>query len=274
MADRDGTFGAQRVLLAVDDKFGKYSSDAYGEITADAVKKKDAALVFLPASIQGRDVAAHVSGRLDAGLASDCCGLSYEGGKLTAIRSVYSGQAIATVEIDSTPVVATLRKNNFPAEETGGSPEVEKISTDLSPKAVSKDVIKSESKSLDVTEADIIVAGGRGLKDAKNFELIHNLTNALGAAVGASRAVVDDGWIGHDNQVGQTGKVVSPTLYIACGISGAIQHLAGMTTSKCIVAINKDAEAPIFKISDYGIVADLFDVLPSLTEEVKKLKSE
>src|SRR6185436_7791752 len=166
--------------------------------------------------------------------------------------------------------------NVFPAENPSGAGAPETVSIDVSdvkPRARVVRFVGSSEETVDVAEAEIIVSGGRGLKGPENFPLVFELAKALGAGVGASRAVVDAGWIDHDHQVGQTGKTVSPTLYVACGISGAIQHLAGMRTSKCIVAINKDPEAPIFKLADYGIVGDLFSIVPALAQEVRKLKS-
>jgi electron transfer flavoprotein alpha subunit len=198
-----------------------------------------------------------------------------DGGTLTATRPVYSGKAFATLDGAGKPTVVTLRPNVFAAETVGGAAEIEALQAVPGEiRAVVKEILAKESGELDVAEADVIVTGGRGIKGPENFALIHELAKLLGAAVGASRAVVDAGWIEHSHQVGQTGKVVSPSLYIACGVSGAIQHLAGMSSSKIIVAINKDAEAPIFKVADYGIVGDLFQVVPALIEEVRKLKAE
>ncbi|UCF80763.1 MAG: electron transfer flavoprotein subunit alpha/FixB family protein [Acidobacteriota bacterium] len=275
-AARLGEFGSDRVLCAVGENLEKYSSDAYAGIVADAVKKAEADIVLFPATLQGKDVAARVSGKLRAGLASDCTEVWVEGDALHAKRPIYSGKVIAAVKFTGSPQMAALRKNVFPLLDpprAGFAPEVETYTPELPEiKAHAKAFTESEKKTLDVSEADIIVSGGRGLKEPKNFEMLFELADALGAAVGASRAVVDAGWIGHGHQVGQTGKVVSPSLYIACGLSGAIQHLVGIGTSKCIVAINKDPEAPIFKVADYGIVADLFEVVPALTEEIKKLR--
>ncbi|MGH9141425.1 MAG: electron transfer flavoprotein subunit alpha/FixB family protein, partial [Thermoanaerobaculia bacterium] len=187
---------------------------------------------------------------------------------------VYSGKAFATVEITGTPAVATTRINAFPAEESGGGvAEVVEITSPQDSKTKVVETKVSEADELSIVEADIIVSGGRGLKEAANFSLIRDLAHAIGGAVGASRATVDAGWIDHQHQVGQTGRVVSPNVYIAAGISGAIQHLAGMSSSKHIIAINKDGEAPIFRIADLGVVGDLFTIVPALTEEVKKAKA-
>jgi electron transfer flavoprotein alpha subunit len=188
---------------------------------------------------------------------------------------VYSGKAFATVDITSKPAIATCRPNAFPAEESGGgAAEVVNVNVaSIEAKAKLIETKIPEAGELSIAEADIIVSGGRGLKEASNFSHIRDLAHAIGGAVGASRATVDAGWIDHQHQVGQTGRVVSPNLYIAAGVSGAIQHLAGMSSSKHIVAINKDPEAPIFRIADLGVVGDLFAILPALTEEVKKAKA-
>jgi electron transfer flavoprotein alpha subunit len=275
-AARLGEFGSDRVLCAVGEHLEKYSSDAFAGIVADAVKKAEADIVLFPATLQGKDVAARVSGKLQAGLASDCTEVWFEGDALHAKRPIYSGKVIAVVKFRGSPQMAALRKHVFPLLDpprTGFAPEVETYTPELPEiKAYAEAFVESEKKVLDVSDADIIVSGGRGLKEPKNFDILFKLADALGAAVGASRAVVDAGWIDHAHQVGQTGKVVSPSLYIACGLSGAIQHLVGIGTSKCIVAINKDPDAPIFKVADYGIVADLFEVVPALTEEIKRVK--
>jgi electron transfer flavoprotein alpha subunit len=212
---------------------------------------------------------------LNVGVVSDVDRLEWTGGKLRARRPVYSGKAFATVEVSSTPAIATTRPNAFNAEEAGGgAAEVVQIVAPASDDKVKLIETKtSEAGELTIAEADIIVSGGRGLKEAANFSLIRDLAHAIGGAVGASRATVDAGWIDHQHQVGQTGRVVSPNLYIAAGVSGAIQHLAGMSSSKHIVAINKDPEAPIFRVADLGVVGDLFHVVPALTEEVKKAKA-
>jgi electron transfer flavoprotein alpha subunit len=201
--------------------------------------------------------------------------VTIEGGSFVAVRPVYSGKAMATVDAGSSkPIVVTLRPNVFAAEAGAGTAAVETLPAIAAPiRAVVREVVAAGGGELDVAEANIIVSGGRGMKGPENFAMLQELAHVLGGAVGASRAAVDAGWIEHSHQVGQTGKVVSPSLYLACGISGAIQHLAGMSSSKVIVAINKDAEAPIFKVADYGVVGDLFQVVPALTAEIKKLKA-
>jgi len=204
--------------------------------------------------------------------------LRVDGGRLVAWRPVYSGKARAEVDCGAATLqIATTRPNVFAAEADASAPEpgVEALDLgDVAPRAKVLRVETSESRELDVSEADVIVSGGRGIKGPENWPIIRDLQQALGAALGASRAVVDAGWIDHQHQVGQTGKVVSPTLYVACGISGAIQHLAGMGTSKVIVAINKDAEAPIFKVATYGVVGDLFQIVPEFAKAVRALKHE
>jgi len=187
---------------------------------------------------------------------------------------VYSGKVFATVEVSGTPAIATTRPNAFPAEEAGGgTAEVVNVTSAAADRVKVVETKIPEAGELSIAEADIIVSGGRGLKEATNFSVIRDLAHAIGGAVGASRATVDAGWIDHQHQVGQTGRVVSPNVYIAAGVSGAIQHLAGMSSSKHIIAINKDPEAPIFRIADLGVVGDLFQILPALTEEVKKAKA-
>jgi electron transfer flavoprotein alpha subunit len=208
-----------------------------------------------------------VAAKVGAGLASDCVGLEARSGKLVARRPMYAGKAYATVEWGGEPQMATLRPNVFPLGEKDASRKAEVVrGAALASSRARVTAVKATTQGkVQLTEAQVIVSGGRGLKGPEHFHLVESLAEALGAAVGASRAVVDAGWVDHQMQVGQTGKTVSPTLYVACGISGAIQHLAGMSTSKCIVAVNKDADAPIFKVANYGILGDVFDILPKLT---------
>jgi electron transfer flavoprotein alpha subunit len=270
-----GAFGAATVFVADEEILASYSAEGYAAAVKAAVEKLDPDAIFLAATILGRDLSGRLAARLGTGCLADVTEINFQDGAFVAVRPVYSGKALATVDGGAgRPVIVTLRPNVFAAEEGQGQAAVESLPpVGVTPRAVVKQVIAAEGGEIDVAEADVIVSGGRGLKGPENFALIKGLADALGAAVGASRAAVDAGWIEHAHQVGQTGKVVSPSLYVACGISGAIQHLAGMSSSKIIVAINKDAEAPIFKVADYGIIGDLFQVVPAMTEEIKKLKS-
>ncbi|MBW1667405.1 MAG: electron transfer flavoprotein subunit alpha/FixB family protein [Deltaproteobacteria bacterium] len=271
-----GHYGADRVLVADDARLGTYTTDAYVPVISEAVKANDPAILLLGASFQGKDLAARLSAHLGVGMAQDCTGFSIEDGNLIAIRPIYAGKAYAKVTFqDSWPQMATARPNVMPVNEPDTSRSAEIMDAEfnlddsvLKTKVV--DVSKDESGRVDLTEAEKIVSGGRGMKGPENFKILEELADLIGATVGASRSAVDAGWRPHSDQVGQTGKVVSPNLYIACGISGAIQHLAGMSTSKVIVAINKDPDAPIFQKADYGVVDDLFKIVPVLTNEVKK----
>ena len=275
IASETGRCGAAKLHVASDAQLDAYTTDGWTSAAKLAVESSGAAIVILSATSAGRDLAPRLAARLGVGVASDVVGLEWAGGKLRARRPVYSGKAFATVEIDGAPAIATCRANAFPAEDAGGAPsEVSTLAWSAGEtKARLVEVKVPETTEVSLADADIIVSGGRGLKDAANLAMINDLAHALGAATGASRAIVDDGWIDHHHQVGQTGRVVSPNLYIAIGISGAIQHLAGMSSSKHIVAINKDGEAPIFRIADLGVVGDLFQIVPALTEEVKKAKA-
>jgi electron transfer flavoprotein alpha subunit len=271
-----GAYGADRLLTVDAPHLELFSSQAYGACLAQAAKEFDAAVVLVPCTVMGKDVAARAAARLGTACASDLVEVEVEAdGTLRGKRPVYSGKAIARVSIpEARPAMATLRPNVFPLGEAqeGRSAEVTSIDPPVSEAELASRTVRlnrPEQAELDVAEATVIVSGGRGVKGPEHFSLIKQLADALGGAVGASRAVVDSGWIEHKHQVGQTGKVVSPSLYIACGISGAIQHLAGMSSSKVIVAINKDPEAPIFKVADYGIVGDLFEVVPALLEALK-----
>ena len=270
-----GAYGAGKVFVADDANLALYSAEGYGEAVAKAVEVAAPAAVFFAGTAMGRDLAPRVAAILGVGALADVVALEKDGDRFVARRPVYSGKAFATVDsAGSTPQVISLRPNVFAAEETGGSADVVALDgLSLAIRAVVKELVDTGGGDLDVAEADIIVSGGRGLKGPENFALIRSLAEALGGAVGASRAAVDAGWIPHKHQVGQTGKVVSPSLYIAAGISGAIQHLAGMSSSKIIVAINKDPDAPIFKIADYGIVGDLFEIVPRIAEEVRSLRA-
>ena len=266
-------YGADVILTAEAPTLASYSSDAFAAVLADAVKAKGATVLLAAATAVGKDVAPRAAARLGAGYASDVTGLSMVDGKLQAVRPVYAGKAFATTTFASAVQVATTRPNVFPATEKAAGGAAEALATPAGDfKSMVKEILAKASGKVDLSEANVIVSGGRGMKDGANFKILEELADALGGVVGASRAAVDAGWgLPHSMQVGQTGKVVSPTLYIACGISGAIQHIAGMSGSKFIVAINKDPEAPIFKLADYGIVGDLFEVVPELTKAAKAL---
>ncbi len=267
-----GRYGAKKLYVA---GVGEYNTEVYAAALQQAITQMQPAIVLLGGTSNGRDLAPRIAARLNVGVASDVDRVEWTGGKIRARRPVYSGKAFATVEVSGVPAIATTRPNAFPADESGGAAAeiIEVAAPAMQPKAEVLEMKTPEAGELTIAEADIIVSGGRGLKEAANFSLIRDLAHAIGGAVGASRATVDAGWTDHQHQVGQTGRVVSPNLYIAAGISGAIQHLAGMSSSKHIVAINKDPEAPIFRVADLGVVGDLFQILPALTEEVKKART-
>jgi electron transfer flavoprotein alpha subunit len=272
VAAEAGRYGAKKLYVA---DAGVYATETYAAALQQAITQAKPTIVLFGGTSNGRDLAPRVAARLNAGVASDVDRLEWSDGKLRARRPVYSGKAFATVDVSSNPALATTRPNAFPPEESGGgAAEIVAIALPaVEAKAKLLETKAPDASELSIAEADIIVSGGRGLKEAANFSLIRDLAHAIGGAVGASRATVDAGWIDHQHQVGQTGRVVSPNLYIAAGISGAIQHLAGMSSSKHIVAINKDPEAPIFRVADLGVVGDLFQIVPALTEEVKKAKT-
>ena len=277
LGDDVARFGADRVLVADGDVFENFTVDAYLKAAVKAVAASAPRIVLMGASVVGKDLAPALASATSSALLTDVTSIATADGRVTVDKPIYAGKAIATVSASSDTVVATLRPNVFePAvAKEGKTAPVEVIDagvTEADLRAVVKEVLAKASEKLDLTEADIIVSGGRGLKGPENWHLVEGLANAVGGVIGASRAVVDAGWRPHEEQVGQTGKTVNPKLYIAIAISGAIQHLAGMRTSKCIVAINTDAEAPIFKVADYGIVGDAMQVVPVLTEELKKLR--
>ncbi len=265
-----GRYGAEQVVFYKNAQLENYSADGYARIVAEAVKERQADVLLMGATSTGKDLGPRVASILNAAMATDCIHVEMEGDNLKLIRPMYAGKVQATIRLTSAVKVVTVRPNVYQASE---APVTAKVDTkEVSApdfKTVVKEIVSGAKGKLDVTEANIIVSGGRGMKGPENWHLIEDLAQLLGAATGASRAAVDAGWRPHDEQVGQTGKTVSPSLYIAVGISGAIQHLAGMSSSKYIVAINKDPDAPIFKLADYGIVADLFDVVPRMIEELK-----
>jgi electron transfer flavoprotein alpha subunit len=275
LADELASYGAQQVHVFEDASFTPYATEAHARAFAQVITKTKPAVVLVPFTAMGKDLAPRVAARVGTGLASDCVALSVEGGRLVGRRPIYAGKAYATVSWAGEPQMATLRPNVFAVGTPDASRKAEVVTEtcDASARAKVTEVRASAAGKVQLTEAQVVVSGGRGLKGPEHFHLVEELADAMGAATGASRAVVDAGWVDHSLQVGQTGKTVSPSLYVACAISGAIQHLAGMSSSKYIVAINKDPEAPIFSIADYGIVGDLFEVVPALTQAVKNLKS-
>ena len=256
-------YGADKILVADDPGLADYTTSAYTNVIADLIQSTDPAVVVIGASAQGKDLSARLAARLDAGLAMDCTGVKIDGGKLTCTRPMFGGKIFADVEFDSAIQIVAIRPNVMDIVESAKDGAIEKPAVQLG--EVKTTVVEKSMDTgdkIELTEADVVVSGGRGT--AGNFGAIEELAAAFGGAVGASRSAVDEGWRPHSDQVGQTGKVVAPDLYIAVGISGAIQHLAGMKDSKVIVAINKDDEAPIFQVADYGLVADLFQALPEL----------
>ncbi len=274
LVDTLGSYGASAVHLADADSLALYSTEGYAAAAARAADACGAKVLVFSATAMGKDLAPRVAARRDALFLADVVAAAIEGDRLVASRPQYAGKALWKVSVPATNCVLTSRPNVFAASESPVTPETVPVDvSDVTPRAVVTAFHATEGEVIDVAEADVIIAGGRGLKGPENFPLVFNLAKAFGGAVGASRAVVDAGWIDHEHQVGQTGKTVAPGLYIAAGISGAIQHLAGMRTSKRIVAINPDADAPIFKIADYGIVGDALQILPKLTDAVAAAKS-
>lgn len=269
-----GNYGVQSVVLAQHELLGSYSSTATAEALAQYARSIDADIIIVSGNATGKEIAPRLSVKLKAGLLPDCIALSGDTTSIAATRPVYAGKAHITVHSASGKAIIALRPNVFTAKQiSSDAATITAFSPNLEARHARVQVISTMKNegTLDVAEADIIVSGGRGMKGPEHFPLVEQLASTLGAAVGASRAVVDAGWRPHGEQVGQTGKTVSPSLYIACGISGAVQHLAGMSSSKCILAINKDKDAPIFKVADYGIIGDVFEVLPKLDATLKAM---
>lgn len=277
--DRLDGLGAVEVLVADHPDLAHYSALAYTRALSAIVQQADPRIVLLAASFMGRDLAPRVAIRTNAALATDCTELEIdEAGALRVRRPIYNGKAFNQVHFNpARRQMASVRPNAYSAP-AGGGPKAERVAVAFAPdpgdgRQATKEIVRTGGAEKDVTEAAIVVSGGRSLKSAENFKILFDLAHVLDAAVGASRAACDAGYQPHSRQVGLTGKTVTPNLYIACGISGAIQHLAGMRGSRRIVAINKDPEAPIFKVADYGLVGDLFQVVPMLTEEVKRVRA-
>jgi electron transfer flavoprotein alpha subunit len=273
-ANEVASFGASEVHMFKDASFDQYNPELFTAMMSQAVAEIQPTVILASASSLGRDLFPRVAAHLNTGVLSDCTELTITGDDLSVRKPVYSGKAFAKMGFENSPVkIVLMRANQLPIEapQAGATANVKEhtlAKPDL--KTLIKDIVKGTSEKLDLTEANIIVSGGRGLKEASNFKMLNELADVLGATVGASRAVVDAGWVSHEMQVGQTGKTVAPTLYIAVGISGAIQHLAGMSGAKVIVAINNDPNAPIFQKATYGLVGDAFEIVPKLTEEFKK----
>jgi electron transfer flavoprotein alpha subunit len=266
--------GATEVIFTKDAAYDSYNPELFTAALAEAIQTTGASLVLASASSTGKDLFPRVAARVQAGVVSDGTEITLNGEDVKVKKPLYAGKCFATAQFENTSIkIVLMRANqlNVAAADTSKSAAMtEHNFAKPSLKTLIKEIVKGASEKLDLTEANIIVSGGRGLKEAGNFKMLEDLASVLGATVGASRAVVDAGWVGHSMQVGQTGKTVAPTLYIAVGISGAIQHLAGMSGSKVIVAINNDANAPIFQKATYGIVGDAFEIVPKLTEEFRK----
>lgn len=273
LKDQAGKFGASQLHVFADSKADGYNSEIFTAAVVQVLKEVSPQLVLAAASSTGKDLWPRVSAKMDAALATDCVGLKISGTTVEVRRPVYSGKCFMNASLENSSLkIVTMRPNQLPVSESAVSCSVkEHALPSLSLKTILENVVRGTSEKLDLTEANIIVSGGRGMKEAGNFKLLNDLADVLGATVGASRAVVDAGWVPHEMQVGQTGKTVAPSLYIAVGISGAIQHLAGMSGSKVIVAINNDSNAPIFQKATYGIVGDFAEVIPALTEEFRKV---
>jgi len=276
MGQELAAYGAKKVYILENPALNQYNTLAFVKVLADLIGQAKPEILLAAASPAGRDFFPRLAARLNTGLAPDTTGLAIDGdGKMLATHPVYSGKALVDIKIpDSLPQMALIRPNSFGAgtPQAGATAEISKIAADPGElKAPMKELVKGVQGKADLTEAEIIVSGGRAMKAAENFKILEEFANVIGATVGASRAAVDSGYAPHDMQVGQTGKVVNPKLYFAIGISGAIQHLAGMRTSKVVVAVNKDPEAPIFQKADYGLVGDLFQIVPLMTQEFKKL---
>ena len=278
LAAEVASYGATKLFASESPSLKLYNPEAFSAVISGLITDKKPAIVLASATSMGKDLFPRVGAHVGCGVASDCVSLKISGGEVTCRRPMYAGKVSADVVFQNSPTkVVLMRPNALEAGKPTPGKTAEVVELPEAPKdlkTVIKEVVAGTANKLDLTEASIIVSGGRGMKGPENFKILEELAAVLGGAVGASRAVVDAGWVPHDMQVGQTGKTVSPNLYIACGISGAIQHLAGMSSSKVIVAIIKDKEAPIFQKATYGIVGDLFEVVPLLTAEFKKLLKE
>lgn len=268
-------YGANSVYLVEDEQLQDYNTDKYLSVMGKLFSDKAPKVVLFGHTLIGKDIAPRLAQRLAAGMMSDCTAMDLTETEIIFTRPVYAGKAFNKVTVTEFPLMATIRPNVMPLIPTeGNTAQIVKVPFAVNPdeiRTLIKEIVKKTMARVELTEADIIVSGGRAMKGSENFKILEDLADVLKAGVGASRAAVDSGWRPHGDQVGQTGKIVSPTVYIACGISGAIQHLAGMSSSRYIIAINKDPDAPIFNVADYGIVGDVFEIVPVLTEEFKKV---
>lgn len=275
LSDQAQKLNFSKVATVTSPELAIFSKDTYAAAVKDSIAKISPALIVFSHTANSSELAKALAARTGMGIIPDVIGLSDEGGQLIAERPIYAGKVRAKVSFSCEAGILTIRPNviEVDASAAGSCGQVERLDVSVAPDAAVKivNIIKSTGSKVDLTEADIIVAGGRGVGSKENFRLLEDLAAAVNGVVGASRAAVDAGWRDHHDQVGQTGKIVNPKLYIACGISGAIQHTVGMQSARCIVAVNRDPEANIFKIADYGIVGDMFQVLPELTAEIRKL---
>lgn len=272
-----GQYGADRVLVVENESLKYYTPDGYKQVLKQVIDSENPDAVVMGHTSVGKDLAAGLAARLNSALLSDVTGIEVEGGEPKFVRPIYSGKAFEKKRVKNGLIFVTVRPNNIDALEKDESRDVNVSRVDVEIKdlrTIVKEIVKKTTTGVDLTEAKIVISGGRGVKSEDGFEPLKELADVLGGAVGASRGACDAGYCDYSLQIGQTGKVVTPDLYIACGISGAIQHLAGMSNSKCIVAINKDPEANIFNVADYGIVGDLFEVVPLLTKYFKEVLQE
>lgn len=274
-AAQAGHHGASEIFLSKDAVFDAYNPELFTATVAEALQKVGATIILASTSSTGKDLFPRVAAKVNGGVVSDGTEITISGDDIKVKKPLYSAKCVATASFENAPVkIILMRANQLPvvaADSSKSAIVTEHAFAKPNLKTIIKEIVKGTSEKLDLTEANVVISGGRGLKEAGNFKMLNDLAAVLGATVGASRAVVDAGWVGHSMQVGQTGKTVAPSLYIAVGISGAIQHLAGMSGSKVIVAINNDPNAPIFQKATYGIVGDAFEIVPKLTEEFKKV---
>lgn len=266
-----GQHGADQVLILNDTQFDEYQADIYYHAFVKVMQETDPDVIIVGHTANMKDVSPRIASRFGYGLITDCTHVEFQGDDLICIRPIFAGKAFEKKRFTSEKMFITIRPNNFKVEPSPTTPEVipfEAGRVDL--QTVIREIVSKSADTIDLTEAKIVISGGRGVKSKEGFQPLKELASVLGGAVGASRGACDEGYCDYGMQIGQTGKVVTPDVYIACGVSGAIQHVAGMSNSKMIIAINKDPEAPIFQIADYGIVGDLFEIVPLLTEEFRK----